>query len=196
MRVLVVLAHPLEDSFAAAVAKTLRDTLEGRGHAVDLLDLYREGFEPCLTAEERARYFTGDYDASSVAGLVARLEAADALILVFPQWWFNMPAILKGFLDRVFAPGIAFENDAAGGRIRPRLTRLRHFWAFTTTGSPWWIVNLYMGNPVRRILKRGIATFCAPGAAFRMVNLADMDRNDEKKRRAHLRRVAAMAARL
>lgn len=196
MKILLVLAHPLEDSFAAAVARTIRETLASAGHGVDVLDLYREDFDPRLSPAERGRYFSDDYDASAVAGMVERLKAADALFLVFPQWWFNMPAILKGFFDRVFVPGAAFAADPAGGRIVPLLDNIRHFRAFTTTGSPWWVVNLYMGNPVKRILKRGIAKFCSPGVDFRMLNLADMDRNDDAKRQAHLKRVAAAVSRL
>jgi len=115
---------------------------------------------------------------------------------VFPQWWFNFPAILKGFFDRVFAPGVAFENDPDGGRIQPRLGNIHLFWAFTTTGSPWWVVNLYMGNPVRRLLKRGIAAFCAKGLDFKMVNLYDMDRIDDAKRKAHLARVEKLVDRI
>ena len=92
------------------------------------------------------------------------MRAAEGLILVFPQWWFNFPAILKGFFDRAFAPGVAFTHDPAGGRIVPQLTNIRLFWALTTTGSPWWIVHLYMGNPVRRLLRQA-AEFPHAGAA-------------------------------
>ena len=152
MHILLVLAHPLAESFSAAVARTARDALEAGGHTVDVLDLYRENFDPRLTAAERAGYFDIPYDLSEVANLVARLKAADGLILVFPQWWFNFPAILKGFFDRVLAPGVAFSHDASGGRILPRLSNIRLLWALTTTGSPWWIVQLYMGNPVRASL--------------------------------------------
>ncbi|MGV1837521.1 NAD(P)H-dependent oxidoreductase [Rhizobium rhizogenes] len=195
MRILLVLAHPLEDSFAAAVAKTAKETLVAGGHQVDLLDLYREGFDPRLSEAERRGYFDQPYDTAGVADIVARLQAADGLILVFPQWWFNFPAILKGFFDRAFAPGIAFSHDAAGGRIVPKLTNIRLFWALTTTGSPWWIVHLYMGNPVRRLLKRGIAAFCAKRLDFRMLTLHDMDRVSEAGHLAHLARVrAALAA--
>ena len=195
MKILLVLAHPLEDSFAAAVARTIRATLETGDPSVDVLDLYREDFDPRLSPAERRSGFSDDYDASAVADLVERLKAADGLFLVFPQWWFNMPAILKGFFDRVFAPGVAYTADPAGGRIVPLLGNIRHFRAFTTTGSPWWVVTLYMGNPVKRILKRGIAKFCSPGVDFRMLNLADMDRNDDAKRQAHLKRVAASVSR-
>ena len=196
MRILLVFAHPLEESFAAGVAETVRRTLTENGHTVDLLDLYREGFDPCLKASERARYFTPGYDPAEAEPHVSRLKAAEGLVLVFPQWWFNFPAILKGFFDRVFVPGVAFENDPAGGRIRPRLGNIRLLWAFTTTGSPWWVVNLYMGNPVKRLLKRGIAAFCAGKLDFRLVNLYDMDRVSEARRRTHIARVARLVGRI
>ncbi|MGR9169942.1 NAD(P)H-dependent oxidoreductase [Rhizobium sp. KDH_Rht_773_N] len=195
MRILLVLAHPLSESFAASVARTAREALEASGHTVDLLDLYAEDFDPRLSEAERNGYFDLPYDTSAVAGIVARLKAADGLVLVFPQWWFNFPAILKGFFDRVFAPGVAFTHDAAGGRIVPQLTNIRLLYALTTTGSPWWLVHFYMGNPVRRLLKRGIANFCSKKLVFRMMSLHDMDRATQARRRAHLERIRrALAA--
>ncbi|MBX4929535.1 NAD(P)H-dependent oxidoreductase [Rhizobium binae] len=195
MRILLVLAHPLQESFAASVARTAREALEASGHVVDLLDLYAEDFDPRLTEAERRAYFDVPYDTSAVADIVARLRSADGLVLVFPQWWFNFPAILKGFFDRILAPGVAFIHDAAGGRIVPELTNISLLFALTTTGSPWWLVQLYMGNPVRRLLKRGIANFCSKKLVFRMLSLHDMDRATEARRQAHLERVRkALAA--
>ncbi|MDX0721734.1 flavodoxin family protein [Sinorhizobium medicae] len=196
MRILLVLAHPLENSFAASVARTAKESLETKGHTVDLLDLYRDGFDPRLTVAEHGSYFDERYDSSEVSVWVDRLKAADGLMLVFPQWWFNFPAILKGFFDRVFAPGVAFDHDRAGGRIMPRLGNIKLFWALTSTGSPWWVVHLYMGNPVRRLLKRGIAAFCGKGLDFRMIALHDMDRVTEAKRKRHLERVRALVSRI
>jgi NAD(P)H dehydrogenase (quinone) len=196
MRFLVVLAHPLAGSFAASAAATAKTALEKNGHSVDLLDLYREGFDPLLSEAERRGYFDVPYDTSGVDDIVARLKAADGLILVFPQWWFNFPAILKGFFDRVFAPGAAFDHEQSGGRIIPRLTNIKLFWALTTTGSPWWVVKLYMGNPVRRLLKRGIAAFCAKEVQFRMISLHDMDRVTATQREAHLAKVEKAIARI
>ncbi|ARQ56412.1 UNVERIFIED_ORG: putative NADPH-quinone reductase [Rhizobium etli] len=189
MRILLVLAHPLPESFAASVARTARDALEASGHVVDLLDLNAEDFDPRLSEAERRAYFDVPYDTTAVADIVARLRSADGLVLVFPQWWFNFPAILKGFFDRIFAPGVAFTHDAAGGRIVPQLTNIRLLYALTTTGSSWWLVHLYMGNPVRRLLKRGIAKFCSRKVVFRMLSLHDMDRATEARRKAHLERV-------
>lgn len=189
MRVLVVLAHPLKESFAASIARTAVAALEAKGHAVDLIDLYAEDFDPRLSAAERASYMTGRYDRSAIEPYAERLRAAEALVLVFPQWWFNLPAILKGFIDRVFAPGVAFDYAADGIRLEPRLDRLRHFKVFSTTGSPWWVVKFYMGDPVRRQLKRGLAAFCGKRVDFRMTCLHDMDDTTDDSRRKFLDRV-------
>ena len=189
MRVLVVLAHPLKESFAAAVSRMVVSALEAKGHEVDLLDLYAEEFDPRLSESERASYMTGTYDLSEIAPYAERLKAAEALILVFPQWWFNLPAILKGFIDRTFVPGIAFDYDEAGIKLVPKLEKLRYFWVFSTTGSPWWVVKFYMGDPVRRILKRGIAAFCGRRVHFRMTCLHNMDDTTQARRTRFLEKV-------
>lgn len=193
--ILVVLAHPLPQSFTASAARIVVETLEAAGNTVDLLDLYAEDFDPRLTVAERAAYMEPGYDTASVAPLVRRLQAADGLVLVFPQWWFNLPAIMKGFIDRVFVPGVAFSHDKAGGRIVPLLANIKTFWIVTSTGSPWWVVHLYMGNPLRRLMKRGVAAFCARKLDFRMVTLHDMDRADDARRREFLQRLRHALAR-
>lgn len=100
------------------------------------------------------------------------------MVFVFPQWWFGMPAILKGFVDRVFVPGVAFDPDPAGGRLTPRLDNIRTFDVVTTTGSPRWITELYMRNPVRRQIRNGIMKVCRRHARFRMLSMYDLDRAD------------------
>ncbi|TPW27902.1 NAD(P)H-dependent oxidoreductase [Martelella alba] len=193
MRILLVYSHPLPESFNAAIAGELRNGLTEKGHDVDFLDLYAEGFDPRLSVAERRGYYDENYDLSGVAGIAARLRAADGMILVFPQWSFNMPAMMKGFFDRVFAPGVGFEHNRAGGLIRPALKNLKFVYAFTTTGSPWWVVNLYMGHPVKRLLKRGTRSYCPHFPKFRMVNMHGVDKSSLKQREAHLARVRSVA---
>ncbi|HEY0834914.1 MAG TPA: NAD(P)H-dependent oxidoreductase [Azospirillum sp.] len=195
MRVQAILAHPLPDSFAAAVHRAAVGGLRAAGHEVVETDLYAEGFEPALSAAERGRYYAADYDTSAVAPLVERLRWSQALVLSYPHWWFDMPAMLKGYFDRVWAPGVAFRHDLAGGRIHPLLTDLKRVAVLTSFGSPWWVAELYMRNPARRILKGGLLTACAPQAAFRYLALYDMDRATAPRRARHLARVeAAMRA--
>ncbi len=189
-RTLIVLAHPLGDSYCAALAGVVRDTLSERGHHVDLIDLYADGFDPRLSAAERAAYFEPDYDPAPVADYVRRLGAATHLVFVFPQWWGNCPAILKGFFDRVFVPGVAFDVGASPGQFVPQLTQVDKMWVVMTAGSPWWVTWLYLGHPVRRQMRRAIAGFCGRDLSFRMLTFHDMDRATDKKRRAFLERVA------
>jgi putative NADPH-quinone reductase len=188
MRVLLVVAHPLENAFAKAAAARGRATLERRGMEVDLIDLYADGFDPRLTAAERSGYFATPYGTDAVAGYVDRLKRADKLVFVFPQWWFNMPAIMKGFFDRVFVPGVAFDHAPGGGLIA-RLTKVDALFVVSSTGAPWWIARLYMGDPVRRQIGRGVKALVNRKARFRMLTLHDMDRMTPARAEAFLERL-------
>ncbi|PKR88260.1 NAD(P)H dehydrogenase [Pleomorphomonas diazotrophica] len=170
MKCLVVVAHPLPDSLCRSLARFATERLEAAGHQVTVEDLYGSGFDAALTEAERRSYYAAAFDASAVADEAARLTEAEALVLVFPTWWYGFPAILKGWFDRVWAPGIAFDHGADFGPIKPRLG-LRHVLAITTLGSPWWIDTLVLWQPVRRILRIAILGACARGVRFNMLSL-------------------------
>ena len=195
MRVLYIYSHPLDDSFHAALRGVAIERLAQAGHEVDLIDLYADGFDPVLSAEGRRHYHDTSRNLEGIGDYARRLTAAEGLVVQFPVWSFGPPAILKGFIDRVFAPGVAFDYVPGTLKLVPK-TNLRRFWAFTTTGSPWWVVKFYMGDPVRRILKRGIAAFCSKGLDFRMWALHDMDDTTDEKRRRFLEKVRVAAATL
>jgi len=102
---------------------------------------------------------------------VERLLAAEAIVLVFPTWWFGFPAILKGWFDRVWAPGIAYDHADQYGPIKPRLTNLHHMMAVTSLGSPWWVDKFVLRQPVKRVLKTAIVGTCAPKCRLQMLSL-------------------------
>lgn len=168
MSVHLVLCHPLADSLNAHLAQHIEATLAARQCPVDRLDLYAHDFAPALTAQERRDYYDPIARKSDVADLQKRLGAAEHLILVFPTWWFAVPAMLKGWFERVWSPGIAFDQ---GTPIRPRLNRLKSILVVTTLGSPWWFDLLIARRPVRRSLKMGVFEACAPQARFAMLSL-------------------------
>jgi NAD(P)H dehydrogenase (quinone) len=153
MRFLVVYAHPVEDSFQSALHRRVVAALTGAGHEVDDCDLYAEGFQPVLSREERRAYHHADANRGFATKDIERLRRCQGLVLVFPTWWFGMPAILKGWFDRVWIPGVAFE--LADGQTRPLLHNIVRFSVVTSYGSPWWVVKL-MGDPNRRVLMAGI----------------------------------------
>src|SRR5258708_19892384 len=151
MRVLVVYAHPLSNSFAAALRDAVVARLRDGGHEVDHCDLYAEGFDPVLTASERRAYNPAPPGLTAVEAHVARLRAAEALVLCFPTWWYGMPAILKGWFDRAWTNEVAFTLPEGGGAIRPALHNIRKFAVVTTYGSPWWLMKLVLPDPVRPV---------------------------------------------
>jgi putative NADPH-quinone reductase len=159
MRVLVIYAHPLADSFAAALHRAVVEALQQAGHEVDDCDLYAMGFDPVMTAPERRAHNTPHPDLSAIEHHAARLHAADALVLCFPVWWYGMPAILKGYFDRVWVNGVAI-HLGAGGNIEPGLRRLKKLGIVCTYGAPWWLIKLALRDPVRAVIHTGIRGLC------------------------------------
>ncbi len=174
-RFVVVLAHPLKNSLCAHLASLTASLITDAGHDLRIVDLYERDFDPRLTSSERRSYYA-EHDASAVAEDTEALRTADVLVLIFPTWWFGLPAILKGWIDRVFVPGVAYDHTPDFGRMIPKLTQLQSCFAITTLGSPWWIDWFIMFRPVRRILSRAIIGTCAPKARFSMVSLYNAEK--------------------
>jgi NAD(P)H dehydrogenase (quinone) len=193
MRVLVLYAHPDPQSFSAALHRTVVGTLRRSGHQVDDCDLYEEGFDPVLSRDERVNYLDLANNQRNVAPYVERLRRAEALVLVFPVWNFGFPAILKGFLDRVFLPGVSFHLE--NGLATPNLTHLRTLVAVTTYGAPRWRAVL-IGDPPRKCVMRMLRVLVAPLARRRYLALYDMNRRNEADRVTYLKRVERAIARI
>ncbi|MGE8546142.1 MAG: NAD(P)H-dependent oxidoreductase [Alcaligenes sp.] len=170
MRCLIVLAHPVRHSLCHHFAGVAADELRRGGHRVDLLDLYAHGFDPALSALERGAYYSKDASVQRTH-LHQGLFQAEGLVLCFPTWWFGFPAMLKGWFDRVWSPGVAFDHADDLGPIRPRLENLRHVAAITTLGSAGWVDQLLMRQPVRRVLRRALLGACAPQARLDFLSL-------------------------
>ena len=176
MNCLVVNAHPLNQSLSSSMASRVKALLEAAGHAVMLEDLYAQGFEAAMTPDERRSYYQGDYRTQAVSDQIGRLLSAEALVLIFPTWWFSFPAILKGWFDRVWAPGVAYDHAQGYGPITPRLEQLREMLAVTSLGAPWWVDLMVMRQPVKRVLKTAIVGACAPKCRFQMLSIYKSER--------------------
>lgn len=184
-RVLVLAAHPCPESFSQALHKTVVETLTAQGWDVDDCDLYAEGFDPVLSETERRGYHEEPENIAPVADYVARVRAADALVMVFPVWNFGYPAILKGFLDRVFLPGVSFK--LIDGKVLPNLTHIKRLAAVTTYGGSR-TRALLVGDPPRHCVKRAVWHVCRP-FKMRYLALYDMNRASDAKRAAFLEKV-------
>ena len=152
MRVLVVYCHPVETSFHAALHEEVLRNLRAAGHEVDDCDLYAEGFDPVLSREERLGYHDVPSNQLPLKSYIERLQWAQAIVFCFPTWCFGLPAMLKGYFDRLFMPGVAFDlSDPAN--VKPMLTHIQRISAFVTYGRPRWVA-WYMGDPPRKIVTR------------------------------------------
>jgi NAD(P)H dehydrogenase (quinone) len=189
MTALVVFAHPLRGSLCGRLADVCVEALAAAGHDVELLDLYDRGFDPRLTPAERTAYYADRPEASEVPGHATALAQADVLVFIFPTWWFGPPAMLKGWIDRVFAPGVAFGHAEDFGPIVPKLDRLRHAAVVTTLGSPWWVDWFVMRRPVRRMFKTAVIGGCAPRARFSWLPFYASERPGPQRVAAFERRV-------
>jgi putative NADPH-quinone reductase len=196
MKALVVYCHPREESFTAAVRDVVLDELAAAGAEVRLIDLYGRGFDPILSAEEHTGYLDCPANCAPVEADVADLRWCDTLIFVYPTWWYGLPAILKGWLDRVLLPDVAFlMPDAANRTIRPGLGHITGLGVFTTCGASRWL-TWYVGAPGRKTLARGVGLLCAKGHRRAFAAHYLMDSSTDASRRAHLTKVAQQMKRL
>ncbi|MET7758877.1 NAD(P)H oxidoreductase [Streptomyces sp. NPDC005389] len=163
---LLVLAHPRTDSLTAQVAARLHARRKDEGGTVDVLDLYAEGFDPALRPEDEPDWENREKVYSpEVRAHMDRILAADEIVVVFPVWWFTPPAILKGWIDRVWNYGFAY------GRSRPRLAGKRLLWLALMGGTREEIERLGMTDALGLMLVTGISEFCGlPDAALRVLH--------------------------
>jgi putative NADPH-quinone reductase len=183
MRALVVTANPVETSYGAALAAATAEGLRAGGAAVDLADLYAEGFDPVMSRADRLGYHDEVANHALAQGHVARLMAAEALVMVFPAWINSPPAMLKGWLEKVMLPGVAFTLGPEGWR--PALRHVRLVAGVATYGGARWR-NWLAGDSARRIVTRAVWSYTGWRAAVRYRALYGVDKAGPERRAAFL----------
>ncbi len=195
MNCLVVVAHPCHDSFSHAAAAAAVRGLRDAGHSVTVVDLYEQGFRAAMSREERAAYDTDEPILDpQVREHADRLREAQILVFVYPTWWSGLPAILKGWLERVMVPGVGFRFDHRG-KVRPGLAHVRRIVGISCYGSHRATVKLVNDNG-RRVICRALRMSCGVRTRVSWMALYSMDRATDARRHAFLssveRRMAAL----
>jgi len=193
VNVLVIYCHPDPESFVAAVRDRAVATLERRGHVVHLVDLYAEGFDPVFTAEERVAHRQPGVS-PPLQPYADQLRWCDALVLVYPTWWSGAPAMLKGWVDRVWARGVAWDLPVGTSTVRGRLRNVRRLAAVTTHGSPKRI-NMIEGEAGKKMFQRSLRVLCHPLVRFTWLAEYGVDTSTPADRAAFLDRVEAKLSR-
>jgi putative NADPH-quinone reductase len=190
MRLLVIFAHPSEQSYGAALYETACRTLRAAGHELRCHDLYREGFNPILSTDE----WEGYLDRTEVIiakhpDHVADIQWAEGLVVIYPTWYYGAPAMLKGWLERVWLPGITFDvADTKQRRPKPKMGHIRIFVGITTSGSPWWWIKL-IRDPGRNLWTRGLRVLFNRRCKTAWLQLYNMNHTTDADRSAFLKKV-------
>lgn len=200
MDVLVVCAHPNADSFNHAVTAAAERGLAAGGHRATTLDLYALDFAAAMTPAEHRAYqgWAAPADPPVLDPMVAEHAAlvgqAQAIMFVYPTWWSQPPAILKGWLERVLVPGVSFTFDASG-KVRPGMQHVQRIIGISTYGSPWTYVKL-MNDGGRRMITRALRMSCGIRTPTTWLGLYSVDTAGAEERRAFLDRVEHRMSRL
>jgi NAD(P)H dehydrogenase (quinone) len=162
MKVLVIIGHQNKGSYCHAITETAIEELKAAGHEVTFHDLYEEGFDPILTHDEIPKGSTVD---PIVQEHCDELAAADGFVIVHPNWWAQPPAILKGWIDRVFRQGVAYEFAEGGGIIGH--LKGKTALVITTSNTPRDVELKLFGDPLENLWKNCVFGFCGAEEFFR-----------------------------
>ncbi|MBN1430569.1 MAG: NAD(P)H-dependent oxidoreductase [Anaerolineae bacterium] len=187
MQISIILAHPDTDSFNHAIAQTAAAEVLESGHTATLHDLYQEGFDPLLPSDE----IPDDAPLpASIAAHCAEIAAADGIIIVHPNWWGQPPAILKGWVDRVIRPGVAyrFEEGDQGEGVPIGLLKAQAALVFNTANTKPKREMSTFGDPLETIWKNCIFGFCGVDMFYREI-FTVMVTSTPEQRREWLKRV-------
>lgn len=159
MKVLVIVAHPNIKSFNRAIAETAARKLRRNGHEVIFHDLYEERFDPVLPEEEIPQ---GVLLTPTVETHCEEAASAEGFVIVHPNWWGQPPAIMKGWIDRVFRPGVAYEfqEGDAGEGIPNGLLKASVAIVFNTSNTPWEREKDIFGDPLETLWKNCVFSLC------------------------------------
>jgi NAD(P)H dehydrogenase (quinone) len=193
MNVLVILAHPTHGSFNHAIAETVVHTLEQLGHSGIFHDLYKEGFDPVLPSEE----ILGDDLDPVLSEHCEQLANTGGIVLVHPNWWGMPPAILKGWVDRVVRPEVAyrFEEDDSGEGVPVGLLKAKSVVVFNTSNTPEKREQEAFGDPLGRLWKDCIFDLCGV-TGFHRRNFGVVVTSTEEERKGWLGEAAEIVGRV
>jgi NAD(P)H dehydrogenase (quinone) len=193
MQTMVILAHPDGGSFNHAVAAAAVETLKANGHGVDFHDLYKERFPAILPAREIPR----DVDLPRIIRRhCSEIGAADGIVIVHPNWWGQPPAILKGWVDRVLRPGVAYtfaEGNSGDGELIG-LLKASAVLVFNTSNTPAERELSLYGDPLESLWKNNMFISCGAKSFFRK-NFGAIITSDPEQRAEWLEQAREMTAR-
>lgn len=187
MKILIIYAHPYEGSFNNAILETTQSSLASSTHDYEIIDLNKEGFNPVLRKEELKIYPQGKFLDPQVGEYLKKLKAAAHLVFIFPIWWGGVPAILKGFFDKVFLKKETYEFKG----LRP-VAKLKGKSAtvISTMNSPKIFYSFYLKSPVKQTVIKSTLKLCGVKKVkwFELARVVSVSDKKRKKMLAKIRK--------
>ncbi|MCM3212631.1 NAD(P)H-dependent oxidoreductase [Bacillus licheniformis] len=177
MQTAVIYAHPNPNSFNGAILNQVIKALEDGKHFYDVIDLYRDRFDPVLLFDEKKRRSDMKHDPET-AEYRRIVKNADHLIFIYPLWWGGMPAIMKGFIDRVFAAGEAYTYQ---GKLPKGLLKARTASVYYTADAPSWYLRFWRRDADWVTVKDVMLKFCGVRRVKRLLFAGVKDSSEEKR---------------
>lgn len=188
MKPLIIYAHPFDGSFCHAVKEKIVETLKKKGEDYNIIDLYKDGFDPVMSGEDLRLYAKGETTDPNVDKYLNLLSETSIIYLIFPVWWGVMPAILKGFFDKVFLPQRAYVYQKSG-MLKAMFPQIKKAVIFNTLGGPKLYHNLMLRFPVKRVV--GNTTLKMIGVKnIEILQFDSMKKSSDKLRQKWLKKTA------
>jgi NAD(P)H dehydrogenase (quinone) len=190
MKNLIIYAHPYDKSYNSSILQSLEEQLLEKKQTVDVINLYKEEFNPVLKQEELALYSQGKSLDPKVKDYQNRINNADHLFFIFPVWWYDIPAILKGFLDKALLKNWAYELSEIG-IPKGKLTFIKKTTIISTMKSPKWYYWLLYRHSIKHSFIKGTLKFCGL-KNIKWMNITNIENMGDQKRKQWLNKIKAL----
>ncbi|MBR0580512.1 NAD(P)H-dependent oxidoreductase [Bacillus altitudinis] len=187
----IVYAHPWDGSYNHAILTSITEKLETKREPFQVIDLYKDGFNPVFTAEELKHFHKGETPYSLVKDYQEKLKQSTELVFIFPVWWWDLPAMLKGFIDKVMLSGFAFIEDQNTGTLQGLLTNIKKTTVISTSTTDKEYIESEAGNAIQSVfIDRTLADLGIKNESTKWIHFSRVNLTTDEKRKQFLKEIS------
>ncbi|MCY7714922.1 NAD(P)H-dependent oxidoreductase [Bacillus altitudinis] len=187
----IVYAHPWDGSYNHAIMTSIIENLETKREPFQVIDLYKDGFNPVFTAEELKHFHKGETPYPLVKDYQEKLKQSTELVFIFPVWWWDLPAILKGFIDKVMLRGFAFTEDQHAGALKGLLTNIKKTTVISTSTTDKEYIESEAGNAIQSVfIDRTLADLGMKNESTKWIHFSRVNLTTDEKRKQFLKEIS------
>ncbi|WP_342462581.1 NAD(P)H-dependent oxidoreductase [Bacillus sp. FSL R5-0286] len=187
----IVYAHPWDGSYNHAILTSITKNLETKKEPFQVIDLYKDGFNPVFTAEELKHFHKGETPYPLVKDYQEKLKQSTELVFIFPVWWWDLPAILKGFIDKVMLRGFAFTEDQHTGALKGLLTNIKKTTVISTSTTDKDYIESEAGNAIQSVfINRTLADLGLKNESTKWIHFSRVNLTTDEKRKQFFKKIS------